>query len=78
MKLSTPQAELLQAMRAGAVCHYMRYMGTFNPTPYYFRTDTMKPCTKQARALLTRGLVEEFERGAYGNHKLRAIKEPQQ
>ena len=58
MKLSKSQAELLAAMDAGVVCYYMRYMGRFNPTAYYFRSDTMKRCTATANALFDKGLLE--------------------
>ena len=58
MKLSKSQAELLEAMQNGVKCYYMRYMGRFNPTAYYFRSDTMKRCTATAKALLEKGLVE--------------------
>ena len=58
MKLSKSQAELLAAMETGVVCYYMRYMGRFNPTAYYFRSDTLKRCTATAKALFDKGLLE--------------------
>ena len=71
MKLSKTQQELFDAMKAGVVVHYMPYMGTFNPTAYYFRNDTNKRCTAAAKALLDHRIVEIYERDAAG-HKLRA------
>ena len=58
MKLSKSQAELLEAMQNGVKCYYMRYMGRFNPTAYYVRSDTMKRCTATAKALFNNGLLE--------------------
>ena len=57
MKLSKRQAELLAAMETGVVCYYMRSMVRFNPTAYYFRSDTMKRCTATAKALFDKGLL---------------------
>lgn len=68
MKLSPPQAELLAAMQAGVICHYMMHGRGEN---YYFRSDTMRHCTAQANALRARGLVEPYARDWRG-HKLRA------
>lgn len=58
VKLSKTQSELLEAMKGGVTCRYMPYAGRFNPTSYYFRSDTMKRCTAPAKALLEKGLVE--------------------
>lgn len=55
--LSPAMQDLLDAMRRGVRVHYM---GGVNP--YYFRADTMKPCTKQIEALQARGLVRVVER----------------
>lgn len=74
-KLSKTQAELLAAMRAGAECYYMRYMGRFNPAPYYFRNDTMRRCTAQVKALLDKGLVEKVPTSRFGDHIVRAKKD---
>lgn len=71
-KLSKTQQELYEAMRAGAICFYMPYMGRFRPNAYYFRNDTNAHCSTAARALLKKGLVELFEKEKYsGSHKLR-------
>lgn len=76
-KLSETQAELLEAMRKGVICHYMRSMGRFNPTAYYFRNDNRRRCTAQVRALLAKGLVEKCDIKPYsGDHHVRAVKEP--
>ena len=73
MKLSKSQAELLEAMQNGVKCYYMRYMGRFNPTAYYFRSDTMKRCTATAKALFDKGLLES-KTGQNGDHFLVARK----
>lgn len=57
VKLSKTQVELLAQLQAGAVLHYQRYMGRFNPTPYYFCSADMRRCTKAAEALIEKGLV---------------------
>lgn len=70
-KLTPPMQDLYEALQRGVVCHYMKYMGQFNPSPYYFRSDTMKNCTAQVRALLKRGLAEKFGDKGYGEHEVR-------
>lgn len=57
--LTKPQQELYDAMLRGAKCIYMPFAGSFNPSAYYFRDDTMKRCTAAAKVLLKRGLVEK-------------------
>lgn len=69
-KLSALTTELYTAMRTGVICYYMPYMGRFNQTPYYFRSDTHKRCTKQAETLLRAGLVEKYNKDWRG-HTLR-------
>lgn len=59
------QQELYNAMKNGVVVHYMAGLNQ-----YFFRSDTMKHCTKQARALLKAGLVEEYKKDWRGS-KLR-------
>lgn len=71
MKLTERQQELLDAMKRGAVVHYMPYAGRFNRSAYYFRNDTMKRCTAAAEALLKKGLAERYDQDWRG-HKLRA------
>ena len=68
-KLSPKQAELLEAMKNGTVCIWMPHMGSFRPTAYYFRNDTMASCTVTAQALLKRDLVKVVDRDWQG-HKL--------
>lgn len=75
MSLTAKQQELLDAMRGGVRCIYMRYMGSFNTNAYYYRSDNHKKCTAQAKALLERGLVERFDRTPFGDHSLR-FKQP--
>jgi hypothetical protein len=70
IKLTEKQQDLLGAMRNGVVCHYMRYMGRFNPNPYYFRNDTHARCTKQAERLLELGLVQKVDKNQFGDHRL--------
>lgn len=72
LRLPKTQQELYAAMKAGAICHHMSYRGSFNPTAYYFRSDTMKRCTAAAEALLKRGLIEKYDQDWRG-HKLRAL-----
>jgi hypothetical protein len=72
VKLSKTQQDLHDAMLKGVKCRYMPYMGTFNPNAYYYRNDTMKRCTAQARALLAKGLLKEMDRDWRG-HSLVAI-----
>lgn len=72
MKLSKTQAELLEAMRGGVRCRYMPYMGNYNPSSYYFRSDTMKRCTAAANALLKKGLVTMVNKDWRG-HTLIAV-----
>lgn len=72
-QLTESQRELYEAMQKGAKCRFMPYMGTFNPSSYYFRTDTMKRCTVAARALLKRKLVEITQQDWRG-HTLVVVK----
>ena len=59
-KLTPAMGDLLQAMKRGVRVHFMG--GLY---PFYFRSDTMKPCTKQVEALMARGLVERVETEKY-------------
>jgi hypothetical protein len=59
-KLTPAMEDLLHAMKRGVRVHFMG--GLY---PYYFRSDTMKPCTKQVEALIARGLVERVETEKY-------------
>jgi hypothetical protein len=68
MKLSKTQQELYDAMKAGVIVHYMPYMGRFNPTEYYFRSDNSKRVTSAANALKEKGLAETV--GKYNDKKL--------
>lgn len=70
-KLPKTQAELLEAMRAGVTCTYMRAMGSYRPNAYYFRGDNGQHCTAPARALLAKGLAEKFNVSWAGDHELR-------
>jgi hypothetical protein len=55
MKLSKKQLELLDAIKAGTVVHFM---GGLNA--YYFRDDTHKTCTATVRVLERMDLLERF------------------
>lgn len=68
-RLSRTQQDLFEAMKSGVYCKYMPYQGRFNPTAYYYRSDTMKRCTAAAEALLKKGLVEVKDKDWRG-HKL--------
>lgn len=52
--------DLLQAMKRGVRVQFMGGIHSF-----YFRSDTMKPCTKQAEALIDRGLATRDEVAPY-------------
>lgn len=54
-KLTPAQRELYEAMKKGVVCIWMN---AWDGSSYYFRTDTMRRCTAQARKLKNIGLVE--------------------
>jgi hypothetical protein len=71
MKLSRYQRELLEAMHAGVRVHYIHHETLMNATAYYFRSDTMKRCTRAAKALLAWGVVEKVECGPDRRHQLR-------
>jgi hypothetical protein len=70
-KLSKTQQDLLDAMKRGVTVHYMPYAGRFNPTAYYFRTDTMKRCTAAADALIQKGLAKV--EGGFSKEKLALV-----
>jgi hypothetical protein len=66
--LSKTQSELLEAMKAGVIIHFMPYMGRFNPHSYYFRQDTHDRCTSAAEALIAKGFAELV--GGYNKEQL--------
>jgi hypothetical protein len=74
-KLTPAADDLLRAMRAGVIVHFMEYMGG-STRAYYFRNDTMKPCTKQAEALVSRGLAKHVSDGFGRNARLELTKDP--
>lgn len=69
-KLTDRQQGLYEAMKNGAICYYMPYMGRFNENAYYFRDDNHARCTAQVKALLSHGLVEIYDQNWRG-HKVR-------
>lgn len=54
MKLTVKQQDLYDALKVGHVCMLIKW----GCDCYYFRTDTMKRCTIQARFLLKHKLVK--------------------
>ena len=56
MTITKAQLNLLNAMSSGAIVYFMAGINA-----YYFRTDTMKNCTKTAQALEKKGLVEKYD-----------------
>lgn len=75
--MTASQQELYAAMQNGVICHYHRYMGRFNPHPFYTRSDTWERCTVAAKGLLKLGLVERVNEDKFGSHVLRAKLEGQ-
>ena len=67
MKLSPTQAKLLTQLQGGAVLHYMRYMGRFNPDPYYFCSADNRRCTRAAEVLIKKGLVQRHKEYRYSD-----------
>lgn len=59
-KLTPAMEDLLQAMKRGVRVHFMCGLHS-----YCFRSDTMKPCTKQVEALVNRGLAAIHETSPY-------------
>jgi len=70
-QLSASARELYAKMQAGdAQVYYMRYMGSFNPSAYYYRSDTGRRCTRQVASLLAAGLIERFDEN-WSGHSIR-------
>lgn len=65
-KLTPAMQNLLDAMRSGVRVHFMSAGRSYEA--HYFRSDTMKPCTKQAEALMARGLAKHVTSNEYGRH----------
>jgi len=80
MKLSKTQQELLNDLKMGDFLHYMPYMGSYNPTSYYFMHKTMNHYKlATVDKLIKLGYLEEFDREIYsGNHKVRLKSIPTQ
>lgn len=68
MKLSKTQQELYDAMKAGVGVHYMRYMGSLNPSAYYWREDNNQRVTAAASALIEKGIAKQV--GKHNDIKL--------
>ncbi len=73
-KLSKYQQELLNHLKENnTFLHYMGYMGSFNPSPRYFASETMKrfkPMTVDI--LVDAGYLERYDTVKYSNdHKVR-------
>ena len=70
MKLTPKMTELLKAMANGKRVYFFPYTRRFNPYDCYFSIE-LGLCTKQARALLSRGLVRLVKtKKCVGLHKL--------
>jgi hypothetical protein len=59
-------AVLRQLAQPGVKANYSRYMGRFNPTPYYNIWGGGR-CTAQVKALIAKGLVKFVPDGRYGD-----------
>ena len=68
-KLSKTQQDVVDALNSGVRIIYMRYMGTFNPSSYYYREDTYKRVTSAVKRLLDLGVVEKTKK-SYGDHEI--------
>lgn len=73
MKLSKTQQETLGDFKKDSFLHFMPYMGSFNPSAYYFMSGTMKRYRySTVQKLITLGYLETFaEEVVSGKHKVR-------
>ncbi len=84
MKLTKPQQELLDAIKAGGTVNYHPYMGRFNPHAYYslwmpqgFQGPRHRGrCTAPAKALLKAGLLKKANESFRG-HELVLVEQPE-
>jgi hypothetical protein len=62
MKLSKTQIEVLKELgQEGSFLHFMPYMGSFRPTPYYFFTGNMKHVRfNTVSSLVEKGLAKDL------------------
>jgi hypothetical protein len=67
-ELSASALELYEAMKTGVTCQYLYPLK--GKKAFYWRSDTLRKCTKQAVALLDAGLVEYDENILMG-HRIR-------
>ena len=63
MKLTTTQEDVLTRMKAGAIAHYMPFMGRFRPNAYWFLSDNQKKCTKAIEKLLKLNIIKITKSG---------------
>ena len=70
-KLSKTQQELLDALKAGVVVHYMPYAGRFNPRDYFSRSDNFQRVTAAAHALIDKDFAKIT--GGYSQRRLTLI-----
>lgn len=68
MRLTQKQQDILDALRGGAVAHYMPYQGRFNPNPHYFLSTTLCRCTREIKRLLALGLAMQTSRSPGRRH----------
>lgn len=64
--LSPAQMDALRNL-ATEDAHWHRYMGRFNPTPYWSLKS--RRCTRQIEALIKRGFAERIPLNGYGEFR---------
>lgn len=72
IKVTALQLKVLCALgERGNHAAYMRYIGTFNPVPYYYlHKGSPHRCTKQIMALVERGLARKVNYTQSGDHEV--------
>ncbi len=69
IKLSALALKLYEEMKTGVTCFLMHpFRGGKS---YYFRSDNLKKCTRQVKALLDAGLVEGFYESMRRGYRVR-------
>jgi hypothetical protein len=69
-KLSaTMLSVLIELRKPEAFLHYMPYMGSFRPNPYYFFHESMKHVRcSTVNGLIERGLAESYDGDRYATN----------
>ncbi len=65
MILTEKENEILNKLKEGIKCHYMEYMGRFNPNPYWFMSDNGRKCTIQIKGLEKKGYIKILSPNPY-------------